>query len=59
MDGLGLGSEAQADACADVVLPARSPAIACLAAVDRFPMGKHNDGLSEGVIQLDFTTPIR
>ena len=40
--GLAQRLEAEADACADVVLPAHTPAFTSLAAVDRLPVGKHH-----------------
>ena len=52
---LGAGGVA---ALPDVVLPAHTPAISTLAAVDRLPVCEHNDRLNQGILQLDLTSPI-
>lgn len=52
-------SEAEADPGANVVLPARAPALTRLSAVGGSVVGKQHDGFGEGIFQLDFAAPVR
>ena len=53
-----VGLEAESDSSANVMLETFAPAFTTLGAVHRLPVGKHNGGFAERVVEGKFTAPI-